>query len=333
MGVAMNHQAPKYVRALAVLLMVGVAVGGCGGAPPAAVQASRVASDSGLLVDTATVDVPRAFIGQVFVEHDVVVAARAAGVIDSLFVNLGSRVQTNAPLAAIERQGQEIEHDRAVAALDHAQRALTRSRELGKSGGVTTADSEQVEAVYRDAALTLRKSQRDVELTRVTAPFAGIVSARYAKPKQLVAVGDTLFRVAETAPQLIRIRVVDPLAKQVRVGDRATIVGASSSVRTDARVVFTAPAYDAASGTREVILQASTPSFLPGESVTAQLGRERRRAIVAPRTAIAADGFALVLEGGRTTLRPVSTGADVAGNRVEILSGLAAGDRLAVPRR
>ena len=94
-----------------------------------------------------------------------------------------------------------------------------------------------------------------------------------------------------------------------------------------------APAYDAASATREVILQAATPRFLSGESVTVQLGRERRRAIVAPRAAIATDGFALVLEGGRTTLRQVVIGVDVTGHRVEIVSGLAAGDRLAMPRR
>ena len=324
------------VSRLGTIAVLGWALSGCSGSPPASDRARQVTSDTGLLVDTATIDVPRLFTGQVFVEHDVVVAARTAGVIDSLFVNLGAPVQSNAPLATIERQAQDIERDRALAAMDQARRALARSRELGTKGGVTTADSEQVEAVYRDAELTLRRTQRDVELTRVVAPFAGKISARYVKPKQLVAVGDTLFRVTETAPQLVRIRVTDPLAKQVRVGDRATIVGtggAGGSARTDARVVFASPSYDAASATREIILQAVTPRFLSGESVTAQMGREQRRAIVAPRAAIATDGFALVMEGGRTTLRPVTTGADVAGNRVEIVSGLAAGDRLATPRR
>lgn len=324
----------EHTRASQLVLIAGLgwALSGCGGSTPASSRARQVTADTGLLVDTATVEVPRLFAGQVFVEHDVVVAARAAGVIDSLFVNLGASVQSNAPLATIERQAQDIERDRALAAVDQARRALARSRELGTKGGVTTADSEQIEAVYRDADLTLRRTQREVELTRVIAPFAGRVSARYVKPKQLVAVGDTLFRVTETSPQLVRIRVTDPLAKQVRVGDRATIVG-GGNVRADARVVFAAPAYDAASATREIILQATTPRFLAGESVTAQLGREQRRAIVAPRAAIATDGFALVMEGGRTTLRPVTTGADVAGNRIEIVSGLAAGDRLATPRR
>ena len=324
------------VGPLVSVAMLGWALSGCGGTEPASGRSREVVADTGLLVDTATVDVPRTFAGQVFVEHDVVVAARAAGVIDSLFVNLGASVQRDAPLASIERQAQDIERDRALSAVDQARRAVVRSRELATTGGVTTEDSEHVEAVYRDAELTLRRTERDVELTRVVAPFAGKISARYVKPKQLVAVGDTLFRVTETAPQLVRIRVTDPLARQVRVGDRATIVGSGSTggaARAEARVVFAAPAYDAASATREVILQAATPRFLSGESVTAQLGRERRRTIVAPRKAIASDGFALVMEGGRTVLRPVAIGVDVAGNRVEIVSGLAVGDRLAIPRR
>lgn len=331
MGVNSTRVAP-----LVSIAVLGWALSGCSRVEPASARPRQVTADTGLLVDTATVDVPRTFIGQVFVEHDVVVAARAAGVIDSLFVNLGASVRSNAPLASIERQAQDIERDRAVATADQARRALLRSRDLGTKGFVTTADSEQVEAVYRDAELTLRRTQREVELTRVVAPFAGKISARYVKPKQLVAVGDTLFRVTESAPQLVRIRVTDPLAKQVRVGDRATIVesgSAGGSAGADAHVVFVAPAYDAASATREVILQIATPRFLSGESVTAQLGRERRRTIVVPRAAIASDGFALVMEGNRTILRPVTVGADVAGNRIEIVSGLAVGDRLAVPRR
>ena len=306
---------------------------GCGSSPNSAAAATRTVGESGVLVDTATVDIPGTYLGQVYVERDVAVAARAAGVVDSLFVNLGARVEANALLATIDRQAQDIERDRAQVRYDRARAALNRSRELAKSGGVTAADSEDVATTYREAELALRNAQRDVDLTRVTAPFAGAITARYVKPRQLVAVGDTLFRVAALAPQLVRVRVGDAAAKTVKVGERVSVVSADHRSRADARVTFAAPTYDAASGTREVILQLATPTFLVGESVTALIGHERRRAIVAPRAAIAADGYALVMEGARTTLRPVTRGADVDGDRVEIVSGLVAGDRLAPPRR
>ncbi len=306
---------------------------GCGAKNADSTPAARPVAEAGVLVDTATVDVPGSYLGQVYVERDVAVAARAAGVVDSLYENLGARIEANAPLAAIDRQAQEIARDRAQVQFDRARAALNRSREFAKAGGVTPADSEEVATVFREAELALRHAQRDVELTRVNAPFAGVVTARYVKPRQLVAVGDTLFRVAALAPQLVRVRVGDAAAKSVIVGERVTVVSADHASNADARVVLASPSFDAASGTREVILQLSSPKFLVGESVTALIGHERRRVIVAPRSAIAPDGYALVIEGARTTLRPVTRGADLTGDRVEIVSGLVAGDRLAPPRR
>ena len=45
------------------------------------------------------------------------------------------------------------------------------------------------------------------------------------------------------------------------------------------------------------------------------------------------DGYAVVVDNGRSTLRPVTVGRDVGNGRVEILSGLASGERLARPPR
>jgi hypothetical protein len=86
---------------------------------------------------------------------------------------------------------------------------------------------------------------------------------------------------------------------------------------------------DAASGTRELVLQlVSGTSLTPGSSVTVQLGAERRRVLAIPRAAVARDGYALVQENGRTTLRAVTLGGDLDSDRVEVLSGIAAGEKV-----
>jgi hypothetical protein len=82
-----------------------------------------------------------------------------------------------------------------------------------------------------------------------------------------------------------------------------------------------------------VIVRLGASRFLVGESVIVEMGSERRVAVVAPRAAIAADGYALVAQGDRTVMRSVTVGATLAGERVEILSGLAFGERLAPLRR
>jgi membrane fusion protein (multidrug efflux system) len=283
-------------------------------------------------VDTATVRLPLELPAQLYVEHDAVVVARSSGTIDGLYAELGDRVQPGQLLARLESADQSIALAGAEAAFESMTRTAARTRLLKKGGGATAADSEQVEFQLRQADVQRRKAQRDIELTRVTAPFAGMVTARLARPRRFVAVGDTLFRITESSPLFARVRVPESGARQLRVGDSATVsAGTGSDYR--ARIVHAAPFVDAASGTREVVLELVRPggALLAGSSVTVRLGREPRSVVTAPRAAIAPDGYAVVVDNGRSMLRPVTVGRDVGEGRVEILSGLAAGERLARP--
>ena len=45
------------------------------------------------------------------------------------------------------------------------------------------------------------------------------------------------------------------------------------------------------------------------------------------------DGYVVVVENGRSTVRTVTVGRDVGSGRVEVLSGLSPGERLARPTR
>ncbi|PYP81486.1 MAG: hypothetical protein DMD35_01895 [Gemmatimonadetes bacterium] len=160
---------------------------------------------------------------QLYVEHDAVVVARSAGTIDGLYAELGDRVSAGQLLARLESTDQSIALAGADAAYESMTRTAARTRLLKKGGGATAADSEQVEFQLRQAEVQRRKAQRDVELTRVTAPFAGVVTARLARPRRFVEVGDTLFRVTEPSPLFARVRVPEVGARQLRVGDSSSI--------------------------------------------------------------------------------------------------------------
>jgi multidrug efflux pump subunit AcrA (membrane-fusion protein) len=70
-----------------------------------------------------------------------------------------------------------------------------------------------------------------------------------------------------------------------------------------------------------------------GSSVVVRVGHEARRAISVSRDAVAAEGYVVVVDGGRTTLRPVTIGRDLGGGKVEVVSGLTPGEHLARPTR
>lgn len=333
MRVSGTRRARRISTAMPATLLVAALLTACGAPPAPRASTGGATVAGGLLVDTATVSVPLSLPAQLYVERDAVVAARSAGTVDALLADIGARVTAGQPLARVERAAQEIAVARADLAFENAERLAWRARQMVKAGGVTAADSEQVEFQYRHAALARREALRDLELTQVVAPFAGVVTARYVRPRALVAAGDSLFRVTEPAPLLARVRVPETWADAIQVGDAATVAGVRGTT-VPARVLRTAPAIDPGSGTREVVLRlAPGARLLPGASVVVRLGAERRSAVVVPRDAVADDGYALVLEGGRTTVRPVTLGADAGGGRVEVVSGLVPGERVVRPDR
>jgi len=278
--------------------------------------------------ESTTVDRPLSLSSQLYVEHDAAVVARSSGQVERILADIGTRVAAGQLIAQLESTDQEIALDQAREQAANASQRVERQRALATAGVVTRADSEQVEFEHRAADLAVRKAQRDYDLTRIVAPFDGVVTARMARVQRLVNAGDSLFRVTALAPVLAAVRVPETASSAIRVGATGRVL-AVRGASAEARVVRTSPVIDAASGTREVILQLAPGSALtPGSSVTVQLGAERRRVVGIPRSAVAKDGYALVWDDNRTTLRAVTLGADLDGNRVEVVSGIAAGEKV-----
>jgi RND family efflux transporter MFP subunit len=315
-------------------LSLALLVAGCGsdgGRPQAETAAASLAATPARAIATAesvTVDRPLTLPSQLYVEHDATVLARSSGVIESILADIGTRVAAGQPLAQLESTDQEIAVAQAKEKSEDALQRVERQRALATAGVVTRADSEQVEFEHRAAELALRKAQRDYDLTRIRAPFAGVVTARMARVQRLVNAGDSLFRVTALAPVLATVRVPESAATGLRVGAPARVLTAAGT-SSSARVIRASPVLDAASGTRELVLQlAPGATVTPGSSVTVQLGAERRKVVAIPRAAVAKDGYALVWDDNRTTLRAVTLGADVDDDRVEVVSGIAAGEKV-----
>jgi membrane fusion protein, multidrug efflux system len=279
--------------------------------------------------DTATVHVPLALPSQLYVEHDATIYARSAGIVEAVLVDLGRQVTVGQPLARLESADQRIALDQARDKFANSRRMVERQRALKTAGVVTEADSERVEFEHRGAVLALSKAQRDYDLTRIVAPFSGVVTSRTARIGRLVGSGDSLFRVTALQPILAAVHVPEASAAAIPVGADAEVIGADGT-SARARVVRASPIIDAASGTREMILQltAGGPRFTPGTSVTVRVGSERRQVVAIPRGAVAQDGYALVWADDHTTLRALTLGSELEGGRVEVLTGLAPGEKV-----
>ena len=320
------------VGVLTALLAAAVAMAGCGGDAASERADAQPAGPALVTADTVTVSVPLAVPAQLYVEHDTWVYARTTGVVESLLVDLGTDVRQGQLLAQLEDADQAIALRQAEVALENAQREVERQRTLAQSRMVSAADSDRAELDYRRADLARAQARRNLELTRVTAPFAGVVAARTVRTGRLVAPGDSLFRITALAPLRVAVHVPEAAARGLAVGANAWVAGQEGG-GARATVIRAAPGVDAASGTREFVLELAPGSAMrPGAGVTVRLGGERRTVIAVPASALADSGYVLVWQDGRTTLRAVTLGGHLPDGRIEVVSGLAAGERLAPPR-
>jgi membrane fusion protein (multidrug efflux system) len=331
---------------LGALVAACIAAAGCKGkstpnatsaATPAktspAIRAESSGFDPAGSTDVATVQVvtvedPLVLPAQLYVDHDVVLAARTSGVLQQLNVDLGSTVNSGAVLASVESGDQKIAVAQAEAAFNDARRRAERVRALTHVGGATPADSESAEFALRRAALSADSARRELSLTTITAPFAGRIAARYVGPYRLVHAGDTLFRLTESGPLLARVHVPEGRHDALVVGARATVQGIDGNTST-AHIIRVAPIVDAGSGTREVVLAVDPRGSLrPGSAVTVRLGSAPRRVSVVPGDVISDGGYVVVLGGAQPDLRLVRVGDELSGGRREVLSGLTPGERV-----
>ena len=299
-------------------------------APPA--DAATVPPGPLVQAESLTVALPLRIPATVYVENDATLHARTEGIIEWIGADLGQHVAAGQLIGQLESEAQKLALARARENRAVARREAERNRQLLTAGGVTAVEVEDAESALRQADLADRQAERELELTRILAPFDGVVSARWARRGRLAAPGDSLFKVTALAPLLAGVQVPEALAAGLARG--ATMAVETAAGPTRGRVVRVAPVVDAASGTREVVVSlAPRRGLVPGAAATVLVSGPPRRVVALPRDAVGSAGVATVWTGQGAVARPVRLGGELPGGRVEVLEGLAAGERVLRPEQ
>ena len=279
--------------------------------------------------------------------------ARANGYLKNFRVDIGSKVAAGDLLAEIdmpeldqEIQSAAAELKRAEAALELAKTTAARWSDLRKTDSV----SEQ-EFAEKNADLALKSATADAaranlgrleqlkNFSRVTAPFAGTITARNADVGDLVSANSSreLFHLAAMNKLRVFVNVPQNLAPKVTVGSTAELIPTESrSTKFTAKVVRAAGAISAASRTMltELEVDNSRGQILAGsyaQVVFNELDRDMPLVVPSNTMIYRADGaqVALVTPENKIELRHVETGRDF-GRTIEVLNGVTPQDKVII---
>lgn len=236
--------------------------------------------------------------GPLVVENQVDVAAQREGVVAKIFVDVGTRVRKGQLLAQLDDRQLTADRDAANAKMDaeradlqHWQAELKmRETDLARAEAMWSANlitrqqvdhdrysveggrfylQHQVEDLHH-AEAALKSAKLELDKTRITAPFDGVVARRYVRVGQRVANNDRLFWVTATSPLSVRFTLPQEFVPKVNIGDEITVAAAfDSAERHRAKITRISPVVDPSSGTIEIQAQLSEPTgeLRPGMTV------------------------------------------------------------------
>ena len=340
---------PRITLAAAILT---AALASANAAPEASAQASSLASAA--ITTASTADIA-AYDGVVEAVRQSVIAAQVFGAVVALEVKAGDTVKAGQLLLRLDARAAEqlaaagaAQVQAARAGQDVAAKEFARQKLLLQSNYISQAAFERAEAQFKSTQADAEAQLANAGAARtqsgfyvVRAPYAGIVAdvavvlGDMATPgRPLMTVYDpAALRVSASVPQTVAARL--PKGQPLQIELPGAVVGRINPTRTQLL-----PTVDPASHTQQVRLDLPsgltgvTPgmfarAWLPGGNAIG--GEDSRLSVPSQAVVRRAELTAVYVIGadGKPLLRQVRLGR-VSGAQVEVLSGVAAGERVAL---
>ena len=261
-------------------------------------------------------------------------AAKVMGAIEELPVALGQRVRTGDLIVKISAAEITARVAQAQAQLNAARRDFDRERDLLTKGASTADMVRGLEDRFTGTQAMVREAEVILGYTTVRAPFDGVISRKFVNAGDLASPGLPLVEIEGTANFQVEAGLPESLAANLSVGTPLTVELPAAGLTFQGTLAELSSAADG--GARTVAAKLTVPAgtaVRSGEFARVQLPGAAVRTLRAPAAAVTTLGqmecVFVAGEGNRAVLRLVKTGA-ARGDRVEILSGLDAGERVVV---
>lgn len=322
----------------ALLLSVGLfAVTGCSPHREAAAPQAPPVKGPVELLTLGLEDVPvrREATGTVTAATDAVVSSRGAGTVEFIRVKEGDRVRKGEILLELDRRELEAQLSGATAEAENASVRYGRMKELYSTESVTRQELDNADRALKVARAAHAALEARLSDQTVRAPFEGIVTEKRIEAGEMAVPGRPLLRLVDDRHLRLEAAVPETEIQFLKPGDTVSV---SLDALEDAPVTGTVSRIDPSS-------DPSTHSFRVKVDLPARPGLKTglfgrmvyqtgiRKSIRVPAESIRTRGALASVyvagEDGVIRSRLIKTGA-AGGDRVEVLSGVSAGERIVV---
>ena len=284
--------------------------------------------------DTQRVERSRTVTGNLEAWRKRNIAANQAGRIVEIYVREGDEVSAGRKLVQME----DAQLRQARIQLEQIERRYKRMDTLYREGAISRQDFESAETEYYNQLTNYEVLEDN---TQLTAPFDGIITAKYMEDGDLY----TASPMQGSAPAIVTLQKLDKLKLEVSLSERffpEVRKGMLAEVKSD---VYPDRTFDAEISNIFPVINPATRTFTielrienedqtlrPGMFARVQLRLGDREGLMVPKSALrnqpgSQNKYVYVVKDGLAERRIIETGID-GDEWVEVLSGIEAGETL-----
>jgi len=275
----------------------------------------------------------RRFNAVIAAPNTIKISNQIAGMIMHLPYREGTRVKKGDVLVQLDDSLTKAEHQKAIASLEKAKLDYQRTKKLVPS---KLASDEELSAAQTNlklakAELTLKKIQLD--RSRISAPFDGVISQRLFEPGDTVKANTHLLSLVDTSNFVIKSAVPESFLGFIKKDQAVQILIPAFKQQLTANIQTIFPTVDPK--TQQISIEArfsqQEPSLYPGMFAELVIDQIINDAILIPVNAVQYDTegswvYSINAKGKSARTR-ITTGQNI-NNTILVTSGLKAGDKI-----
>ena len=165
----------------------------------------------------------KVYVGEINASGSVVISAGHSGVLETINVEQGTRVNKGDILAEVDSKNVKASYEISHATLRQAEDGYERVKKVHESGTVADVKLIEIETQLAKARAAARSSELSLEECRLKAPFSGTVSDVLVEKGIQVNPGTPILKLVDLSTIEVTIPVPEAEIGRIRIGQKALI--------------------------------------------------------------------------------------------------------------